>query len=132
MQFLGTSVLPYINVDNLYANSSPVTACFALEMFIKVVEAIPKMNGLKEEQEKKYIRKIFQKVNFPAVFLCLCDLAHECIDLSDTDEFIASQKLKIKENLYALWFHLDNRNYIAEEFLRIEGNLLSPPLFLSV
>ncbi|VDI68863.1 gem associated protein 4 [Mytilus galloprovincialis] len=124
VQFLGTSVLPYINVDNLYANSSPVTACFALEMFIKVVEAIPKMNGLKEEQEKKYIRKIFQKVNFPAVFFCLCELAHECIDLSDKDEFIASQKLKIKENLYALWFHLDNRNYIAEEFLRIEGEWL--------
>ncbi|XP_076091075.1 uncharacterized protein LOC143063043 isoform X2 [Mytilus galloprovincialis] len=124
VQFLETSVLPYINVDNLYANSSPVTACFALEMFIKVVEAIPKINGLKEEQEKSYIRKIFKKVNFPAVFLCLCQLAHECIDLSDMNEFMASQKLKIKENLHTLWFHLDNRNYFAEEFLSIQGEWL--------
>ncbi|CAG2231432.1 unnamed protein product [Mytilus edulis] len=142
VQFMETSVLPYINVDNLYANSSPVTACFALEMFIKVVEAIPKMNELKEEQEKSYIRtifkvnrlkeeqeknytrKIFKKVNFPAVFLCLCQLAHECIDLSDTNELMASQKLKIMENLHTFWFHLDMRNYIAEEFLSIQGEWL--------
>ncbi|CAC5373343.1 unnamed protein product [Mytilus coruscus] len=124
VQFLEKSVLPYLNVDNLYANSLPVTTCFALEMFMKVVEAIPRMNGLKEEQEKKYIMKIFTEVNFPAVFLCLCELAHECIDLSDADEFIASQKLKIKENLYTLWLHLDYRNYISEEFLSIQGEWL--------
>lgn len=105
----------------MYSYSQPITARFAFELFMDIIEAPSRMKkGWNDEKEKEYVRSILTEIHFPAVFLCICELAHQCIDLNESDELLLSEKLKVKEELYTFWTWLDHRTYIQEEFLQVK------------
>jgi hypothetical protein len=121
IQFLTNTVLPYLNMDNLCSNSQPITASFAFELFMDIVEDLPRMKkDWNDKKEQEFISSVLTEIHFPAVFLCICELAHQCIDLNESDELLLSEKLKVKNELYTFWAWLDYRTYIQEEFLQIK------------
>lgn len=123
-QFLTNTVLPFLNVNNLYSNNQPITARFALELLMEVIGGHPRQKRLSENHRHSYAVNIFHEIHFPAVFLCICELAHECIDLMEDNNVLLIEKLKIKEELYHFWCWLDQEKCVQEEILQCKGSWL--------
>jgi hypothetical protein len=59
-------------MDNLCSNSQPITASFAFELFMDIVEALPRMKkDWNDKKEQEFISSVLTEIHFPAVFLCI-------------------------------------------------------------
>ena len=121
LQFLLQTILPYLNVNTLYSKSQPITAKFAFKLFMEFIDVLPSQSNWRIDKEQEYYRKLFAEIHFPAVFLCISELAHECLELNESDEHLFSQKLKIREEMCGFWKWLDSRKFIQEEMLQEQG-----------
>lgn len=92
-----------------------------MEFLLEVIESVPGMFKTLPNTEEVYLKTLFIEIHLPVIFLCICELAHECIGLYDEDDVFLNEKLKIKSSIQRFWTWLSQRRYLCHDFLQPAG-----------